>query len=144
MSVGLVYCDSGPYRHATALLDSEEAAWLPWGYARSSLAPNLKLGSGSEVDIWSVDDTRSPSSARFVVRAIVDYAAQHEGYLALTLRTVPETMPKLSEAEVLEAVRSGYLAIEGSPNEELGNASRPASAPDGATLQASSATLSLG
>ena len=111
MEGAFIYCESGPYRHARALLEDRDGTWLPWGYPSSLVHPELSVGAGSFIEVWAVDDFRTPTSAQFVTGAVVDFAAKHEGYLAVTMRTVGGLRSSMESTDVLEGASRGYLAI---------------------------------
>jgi hypothetical protein len=114
-SRGLVvaYCSSGPYKHLTQLLDGDRSAWFPWGYRSQQVSPQAatRLERGAIVEIWEVDDTRQPSSARPMAVAQLDFVLDTGNYLTMTLRC-GQGEPIATEEAVLEEVDRGRLAFE--------------------------------
>lgn len=114
-STGLVvaYCSSGPYRHLTQLLASDTRAWFPWGYRSQQVSPQAaaRLVRGAAVEIWEVDDTRQPMSARPTAMAQLNFVLDTGNYLTMTLRC-GKGEPIATEEGVLEQVHRGRLAFK--------------------------------
>jgi hypothetical protein len=111
--VVLAYCSSGPYRHLAQLLAADSRAWFPWGYRSRQVSTDAssRLVPGAEVEIWEVDDTRQPISARPMIVAHLDLVLTTSDYVAMTLRCC-QGEPLANEADVLREVQEGRLAFE--------------------------------
>jgi hypothetical protein len=106
----LAYCASGPYRHLTELVEQNQGVWFPWGYRLSRVADVSELRPGRAVELWEVDDTRAPSSARPVAVATVDFVQTSADYVAVTLRCYQGEVTA-DAASVLRGVAEGRMVF---------------------------------
>jgi hypothetical protein len=111
------YCRTGPYRHVRALLDTDPAAWFPWGYFADHVEGSSGVPQrGDVVELWEVDDTRSPQRVEFVAFTKADYVRNFGDYLAMTLQATPQLASAVEPARVLEPLRRGQLLAPAEPS----------------------------
>jgi hypothetical protein len=107
------FCSNGPYRHLRQLVCKDTEAWFPWGYRHRTVEAELDPKPGDLVEFWEVDEIRDPQFATPVCVASIDYVANADGYLALTLRTLPSRACHESPDNVISAVSRRMLFSAG-------------------------------
>ena len=101
------YCGSGPYRRVRELLETG-ARWIPWGYRVTPGQATALPAPGDVIELWEVDDTRSPSHAEYVASGVVDYINPADDYFAMTLE-IENIAPRARESDVVWAVSQRRL-----------------------------------
>jgi hypothetical protein len=105
-------CQSGPYRFLGDLFEEHHVTWFPWGYRVRQLTKEAqeRIVRGTTVELWQVDDVRTPATASPLALAKVDYITHTQDYVAMTLRRV-SGKPQAPPSSVLTSVREGALAF---------------------------------